>query len=115
MVIYNPVSFPSPSRLINLINYNFISGQAISLLVRTYNYTGNPLYLEACHRALDLFSVNINHGGIRSYFLNQSDLVWFEEYPFDPPIHILNGFIYSLIGLYDYTKVSLTLLKFLFH
>ncbi|CAH8629672.1 unnamed protein product [Schistosoma guineensis] len=80
-------------------------GQAISLLVRTYNYTGNPLYLEACHRALDLFSVNINHGGIRSYFLNQSDLVWFEEYPFDPPIHILNGFIYSLIGLYDYTKL----------
>ncbi|CAH8655625.1 unnamed protein product [Schistosoma rodhaini] len=80
-------------------------GQAISLLVRAYNYTRNPLYLEACHRALDLFSVNINHGGIRSYFFNQSDLVWFEEYPFNPPIHILNGFIYSLVGLYDYVKL----------
>ncbi|CAH8296951.1 unnamed protein product [Schistosoma turkestanicum] len=80
-------------------------GQAISLLVRAYNYTGNRLYLEACHRALDLFNVNIKRGGIRSYFLDQSDLVWFEEYPFDPPIHVLNGFIYSLIGLYDYIKL----------
>ncbi|KAH8863407.1 D-glucuronyl C5-epimerase [Schistosoma japonicum] len=83
-------------------------GQAISLLIRAYSYTGNRAYLEACHRALNLFNIQVNHGGVRSYFLNQSNLIWFEEYPFDPPIHILNGFIYSLFGLYDYTKLLMS-------
>ncbi|CAH8870707.1 unnamed protein product [Trichobilharzia szidati] len=82
-------------------------GQAISLLVRAYNYTGNLLYLRACSRSLDLFNLSIRYGGVRSYFLNQSELIWFEEYPFDPPIHILNGFIYSLIGLHDFTQVAM--------
>ncbi|KAK4475726.1 hypothetical protein MN116_000989 [Schistosoma mekongi] len=83
-------------------------GQAISLLVRAYSYTGNRVYLDACHRALYLFNIHVNHGGIRSYFLNQSNIIWFEEYPFDPPIHVLNGFIYSLLGLYDYTKLPMS-------
>lgn len=26
---------------------------------------------------------------------------WYEEYPTQPPSFVLNGFIYSLIGLYD--------------
>ena len=26
---------------------------------------------------------------------------WYEEYPTEPPSFVLNGFIYSLIGLYD--------------
>ncbi|KAF6779392.1 hypothetical protein AHF37_01149 [Paragonimus kellicotti] len=32
---------------------------------------------------------------------------WYEEYPTDPGNHVLNGFMYSLIGLYDLSQVSL--------
>lgn len=28
-------------------------------------------------------------------------IVWYEEYPTTPGLFVLNGFIYSLIGLYD--------------
>jgi len=30
----------------------------------------------------------------------------YEEYPTTPPLFILNGFIYSLFGLYDLAQVS---------
>ncbi len=28
-------------------------------------------------------------------------LVWYEEYPTSPPTFVLNGFMYSLLGLFD--------------
>lgn len=31
---------------------------------------------------------------------------WYEEYPTTPPSFVLNGFIYSLIGLYDLMSVA---------
>lgn len=31
---------------------------------------------------------------------------WFEEYPTTPGTYVLNGFLYSLIGLYDFAQVS---------
>lgn len=33
--------------------------------------------------------------------------VWFEEYPTTPGSFVLNGFMYSLIGLHDFANVKL--------
>ena len=33
--------------------------------------------------------------------------VWYQEYPTEPPAYILNGFIFSLLGLYDFWQATL--------
>lgn len=74
-------------------------GQAISTLTRMYIWSKEVKYLQAASKALDLFYRNSNEGGVRAYFMNK--WVWYEEYPTVPSSFVLNGFIYSLFGLYD--------------
>ncbi|XP_025407635.1 D-glucuronyl C5-epimerase [Sipha flava] len=75
-------------------------GQAISLLSRAFFHSGgNELYLKTAHAALKPFKILSKNGGVLSEFMNLYP--WYEEYPTVPPIFILNGFMYSLIGLYD--------------
>lgn len=74
-------------------------GQAISLLSRAFYHSGgNELYLNAASAALKPFKVFSKNGGVLSEFMH---FPWYEEYPTIPSIFILNGFMYSLIGLYD--------------
>ncbi|VDM16778.1 unnamed protein product [Hydatigera taeniaeformis] len=88
-------------------------GQGISLLVRAGHVTGEKNFLVAAGRALEAFSRSVQLSqasddvcGVRANFLGQSTLPWYEEYPVVPSAFVLNGFIYSLIGLYDLSKVS---------
>lgn len=74
-------------------------GQAISLLTRMSRHTADHRYLECAKKALQLFYVDSKDNGIRTKFIDQ--YVWFEEYPTIPSTYVLNGFIYSLFGLYD--------------
>lgn len=32
------------------------------------------------------------------------DNIWYEEYPTVPGTYVLNGFMYALIGLYDFSQ-----------
>lgn len=79
-------------------------GHAISLLARAYYSTGERRYLKAAVNALKLFKIPSYQGGIMATFLGK--YIWFEEYPTSPPSYVLNGFIYSLIGLYDLNATS---------
>eukprot|EP00105_Crassostrea_gigas_P007962 XP_011422383.1 PREDICTED: D-glucuronyl C5-epimerase [Crassostrea gigas] len=79
-------------------------GQAISLLVRAYVASKNKTYLEAAGKALDIFDIPSSKGGVLAKFLNSFD--WYEEYPTTPSSFVLNGFIYSLIGLYDLQQMA---------
>ncbi|RXG72932.1 D-glucuronyl C5-epimerase [Armadillidium vulgare] len=79
-------------------------GQAISLLVRAAYFSGNKKYIESAAKATSLFLVNVTQGGIRTYF--PGDYVWYEEYPTSPSLFVLNGFMYSLLGLYDLKQSS---------
>ncbi|KAI6184438.1 Heparosan-N-sulfate-glucuronate 5-epimerase [Aphelenchoides bicaudatus] len=78
-------------------------GHGISVLVRAYNLTNDQKYFDTAARALRLFEVEAIDGGVRNHFLG---LPWYEEYPTQPPSLVLNGFIYSLIGLYDMSTLS---------
>ena len=73
-------------------------GQAISVLVRAYLATGLAKYLEAAIKATALFTKSTKEGGVKSEVLGH---IWYEEYPLHPPSHILNGFLYGLLGLYE--------------
>ncbi|XP_065222760.1 D-glucuronyl C5-epimerase [Planococcus citri] len=80
-------------------------GHALSVLARAYYISDkNTKYLEAARKALGPFKVlSKNHGVLAMYM---HELHWYEEYPTDPPTFVLNGFIYSLIGLYDFHTLA---------
>jgi len=79
-------------------------GQAISVLVRAYLTSGDKEYLAAAERAIGVFNISSIDGGVKAMFMDQH--VWYEEYPTIPSTFILNGFMYSLLGLYDLKTVK---------
>ncbi|KAE8739430.1 hypothetical protein FOCC_FOCC015071 [Frankliniella occidentalis] len=75
-------------------------GHAISVLARAYHHSGGePQYLQAAINGLRPFRVPSDEGGVLALFLGK--FPWYEEYPTRPASFVLNGFIYSLLGLYD--------------
>lgn len=74
-------------------------GQAMSLLTRAFVVTGDLRYLESALKGVRIFKVRSENHGIMTTFLGK--YVWYEEYPTVPSSFVLNGFIYSLFGLYD--------------
>ena len=74
-------------------------GQAISVMVRAAEMTGEQRFWDAAYRALTPFTKLTYEGGVKNMFMGQ--YVWYEEYPFIDGLFVLNGFMYSLIGLYD--------------
>lgn len=76
-------------------------GQGISLLCRLYDIDKNYEYEEIVRLAIKLFKIPVEEGGILNNF-NGFDI--YEEYPTNPSSFTLNGFMYSLFGLYDAYK-----------
>jgi hypothetical protein len=77
-------------------------GTAIEALTRAYEASHNPAYLNLAHRALELFEL-APPTGVR---VGTSLGAWYVQYSFAPGAGILNAFLQSLIGLYDYAQVS---------
>lgn len=79
-------------------------GHAISVLSRAYYHSGDSQYLRAAIEGLRPFRIPSWQGGVLATFLGK--YVWYEEYPTKPPSFVLNGFIYSLLGLYDLKSIA---------
>ncbi|MEQ2167840.1 hypothetical protein GOODEAATRI_008141, partial [Goodea atripinnis] len=79
-------------------------GQAMSTLVRAYLLTKNQAYLNAALKAVGPYKVPSAQHGVKAVFMNKYD--WYEEYPTSPSSFVLNGFIYSLLGLYDVAETA---------
>jgi heparosan-N-sulfate-glucuronate 5-epimerase len=80
-------------------------GHGISLLSRAFYHSGgNKKYLKAAVNALKPFKTASALGGVLAKFMGL--LNFYEEYPTNPPSFVLNGFIYSLLGLYDLHQVA---------
>ena len=80
----------------------FSQSRALSVLIRAFQLTKKPHYLETAKKALVPFEIPVSKGGVTSY------TEWgpfFEEYPADVPVLVLNGHIFSLFGLFDYIRV----------
>ncbi|KAL0105611.1 hypothetical protein PUN28_015837 [Cardiocondyla obscurior] len=80
-------------------------GHAISVLARAYYHSGEAKYLQAAIRGLRPFRLTSAKGGVAALFLGK--YIWYEEYPTTPSSFVLNGFIYSLIGLYDLKSIAI--------
>lgn len=86
-------------------------GTALSALARAYHLTCDKKYLEAGERALSFLLTPIEQGGTATTLCHLhpslSDYHWYEEYPNpNKPGYTLNGYMYTLLGLYDWAEVA---------
>ena len=77
-------------------------GTGIEALTRAYLASHNPEYLQLAHQALPVFTVP-PPVGVRVATPRGARYV---QYTFTPGTSIINAFLQSLIGLYDYAQVS---------
>lgn len=78
-------------------------GEAISFYLRMYQLFHREEYLETANKAYNFLKIDTTHGGVRRR--DKQGFLWFEEYPSEPPSYVLNGFIYTLLGLFDLFRV----------
>jgi hypothetical protein len=75
-------------------------GQAISLLLRLSLLGSSSAYEEASRRAVRAFFLPVARGGVAQNFPDGA--IAFEEYPTVERSLVLNGFLFALLGLYEY-------------
>jgi hypothetical protein len=73
-------------------------GLGISALVRAFRLTRDAGLLLICKRSARVFELNIEEGGVRT---QERGSVLYEEYPGYPLPRVLDGFLFSLLGLHD--------------
>jgi heparosan-N-sulfate-glucuronate 5-epimerase len=73
-------------------------GEALSALVRAYNFTNEIQYLNAAAKAYQLMITTVEKGGTAYY---QDNDLYLEECPAISRNTILNGWIFALFGIYD--------------
>jgi heparosan-N-sulfate-glucuronate 5-epimerase len=80
-----------------------VQGLVISALVRAYLLTNDAYYVELADRALGVLDVPVAEGGVRA---ESQWGVAYEEYPSTPYSHVINGFIFCLIGLFELSVIA---------
>ncbi len=82
-------------------------GEAISVFARAWAETEDPIWLEAADRAFRPFTSDLARNGVVFTESGEEGSVdtWLEEYPHDPPSHVLNGAMFAAFGLYDLTRI----------
>lgn len=78
-------------------------GEGISVLVRAYLLTQDPVYLDAARRALGPMQKPLKDGGTCRVVPEGLIL---EEVPAEKYKAILNGWVFALFGLYDYLLIQ---------
>lgn len=73
-------------------------GLGVSLLLRAFIESNKIVYLESALKAADFMLLPFSKGGVA---YETADILILEEYPEDPCRGVLNGWIYSIFGLYD--------------
>lgn len=76
-------------------------GEGISMLIRAHIATKNDKYMLSAERAKDFMLKPISDGGVTEYRGND---VFLYEYTYSPLV--LNGWIFSLWGLYDFYQYT---------
>lgn len=79
-------------------------GLALETLARAYKLTGDSRYLRLGDKILESFYVPWNQGGLRS--IDQDEGWWYLEFSYNDKPRVLNGFLYSLLGLQAYRDLT---------
>lgn len=78
-------------------------GTGLQALARAWSATRQDRYLTAAQQALGIFRAAPPEG-VRA--APSSAGAWYLQYTYAPSEHVLNGFIQSLVGLYDYARIT---------
>ena len=79
-------------------------GAGVSVLVRAAQEIGQAQYSKAAEDAFISLTRLVADGGV--LVRDGAGDLWIEEYLVEPPSHILNGFIWALWGVYDFSRWS---------
>lgn len=79
------------------------SGNALSALLRGWQLFGDERYRAAADAAYE--GLHAPREGLALVY-DTGDELWYEEYPADPPLHVLNGHVYTLLGVLDYARAT---------
>lgn len=79
-------------------------GEVVSFYLRMHQILKKDSLLQTAQKAYQFLKIDYKDGGVRRR--DEKGYLWFEEYPSDPPSYVLNGFIYTLFGLYDLYRVT---------
>lgn len=80
----------------------FSQSRAISILLRAWQLTSRPEFLDLATRALIPFTKDITDGGVSVDL--KSGRTFYEEYVAEKPTRVLDGHIFALFGVYDYIR-----------
>lgn len=88
-------------------------GQALSVWARAYYLTKDTKYIKAGSKAINFLIKPISEGGcmdtlkdLKSLSPSLRNNIIFEEYISTPSSYTLNGFMFTLLGLYDWTQLN---------
>jgi len=79
----------------------FAQARAINLLLRAWQLTGEREYERVAALALVPFRVPVCKGGVTTQL---TEGPFFEEYPADVPVLVLNGMVFALCGIHDFLR-----------
>lgn len=92
-----PATFDLPAGWVSAM----AQGEAASLLVRLHRLTGDARFADGAQRVLGPIGVDGRQGGCGTDWRGGW---WPEEYPTEPPSLVLNGAIFTLLGMYDVAR-----------
>lgn len=89
-------------------------GQLLSVMARLYasqedREQSDPKLRNYALKTMKPLERHFKKGGLMQWFCipgSEECLVWYAEYPTDPPVYTLNGYIFTLIGLYDWARAN---------
>lgn len=79
-------------------------GECISFYLRMYQILGDESLLKTAIKSYQFLDKDVANNGVKR--IDADGNLWYEEYPSTPPSYVLNGFIYTLFGLYDLLRVT---------
>ncbi len=80
-------------------------GQIISVMVRAYCLTNDEIYLPIIKKAMNFMLQELKEDQTGLLRYTPEGNVWIEEYPTKQPSLVLNGFVSSIFGIYDYLSI----------
>lgn len=77
--------------------------EGCSLLLRAFLETKDKKYYAAAKKAIDFMLIDVKNGGTTTYDCNK---IIFQEYVSHDELSVLNGWIFSIFGLFDFSLIT---------
>lgn len=82
-------------------------GNMVSALLRGWQLFGEERWRGLANLAFTALDKPLSAGGVCMREGNAgAEDYWLEEYPMNPPSHVLNGYVYSLWGVLDWARAT---------